>query len=90
MDVPKDHPELHLRATSANLCVFAPPPDLHCRACGVKFETRNQLFRHIGETGHAMESKVAARRAYRASGLNLLGAQTRPFPLGVRPIGLQT
>merc|ERR1711998_27704 len=29
MDVPRNHPEVHLRATSANLWVFAPPHNHH-------------------------------------------------------------
>ena len=31
----------------------AAPPVLSCSICHRKFQSRNQLFKHIGETGHA-------------------------------------
>ncbi len=37
------------------------PPDtttqtiLYCNTCGIKLSTRNKLFKHISDTGHALK-----------------------------------
>ncbi|KAJ1819805.1 hypothetical protein LPJ56_003271, partial [Coemansia sp. RSA 2599] len=38
---------------------------LQCNVCGLGFDTRNQLFKHIDESGHALASASASKTAFR-------------------------